>query len=501
MSQKSAAAIAVCRNEQLRCAAALPDSGARLGMFDWFTEEFLMEREMEEKDEYRRFLLTKKDLGASVGFPVRYIPSQAFDFQRALIDWSCDKGRAALFCDCGMGKTLMQLTFAENALRHTAKPSLVLAPLAVAPQTVTEGEKFGIECFRSRSGEMPSNLKVVVTNYQQLDKFNPDDFGAVICDESSILKNFDGVTKAMVTEFMRTVPYRLLCTATAAPNDYMELGTSAEALGYMGFHDMLTKFFKRENGTGGVAWGRDTYRLRSYAERDFWRWIVSFSRAVRKPSDLGFSDERFWLPKLTTNEHVIKASRPREGQLFDTPARTLPEQKEERRRTLTERCEKVAELVSHHDMSVSWCHLNPEGDLLKRLIPDSEQVSGSDSDEKKEEVLSAFASGQLKRLITKPQIAGFGLNWQQCAHETFFPSHSFEQFYQGVRRCWRFGQKRDVTVDIVSSEGEAGVLENMNRKSAQAERMFERMVELMNNELHFDNTTQFTRTEEVPSWL
>lgn len=450
---------------------------------------------------YEEFLKTKADFGASSGFPIRYVPPQAFDFQQSLIEWKCAKGRAAGFIDCGMGKTLMQLTFAENAMRHTNKPSLVLTPLAVAPQTVIEGQKFGIECYRSQLGEIPSSKRVIVTNYQRLSKFNPDDFGAVICDESSILKNFDGATKAEVTEFMRTVPYRLLSTATAAPNDYMELGTSSEALGYLGFQDMLTRFFKRENGTGGVAWGRDTYRLRFYAETDFWRWLVSFSRAVRRPADLGFDDGGFVLPELATAEHTIKASRPRDGQLFDTPARTLPEQKEERRRTLKERCEKVADLVSAHDCSVVWCHLNAEGDLLKKLIPDSEQVSGSDTDERKEELLSAFSAGQIKRLITKPQIAGYGLNWQHCAHQTTFVSHSFEQYYQGVRRSWRFGQKRKVTIDIISSEGEAGVLENLNRKAAQAAKMFDRMVELMNNELRIERSTAFTKQQEAPSWL
>jgi hypothetical protein len=216
---------------------------------------------------------------------------------------------------------------------------------------------------------------------------------------------------------------------------------------------------------------------------------------------LGFTDDGFGLPDLITREHCITARTTRAGQLFDTPAQTLPEQKEERRRTLQERCEKVAELVSAHDCSVSWCHLNAEGDLLKRLIPDSEQLSGSDSDEKKEEILSAFASGHIKRLVTKPQIAGFGLNWQHCAHETFFPSHSFEQYYQGVRRCWRFGQKRTVTIDIVTSEGEAGVLENLNRKARQAEEMFIKMVDLMNNELHIDRSNTFTKSQEIPTWL
>jgi len=450
---------------------------------------------------YEEFLRSKQDFGSNSGFPVKAMPSMAFPFQQALVEWACNKGRSALFCDCGMGKTLMQLAFADNAILHANKHALVLTPLAVAPQTIREAEKFGMGSFRSRAGELPSSASVVVTNYQQLHRFNPSDFCAVICDESSILKNFDGSTKAAVTEFMRTIPYRLLCTATAAPNDFDELGTSSEALGYLGYQDMLTRFFTKKRHGGFQAWGREDYRLREYATRDFWRWVVSFSRAVRKPSDIGFSDDGYELPKLITREHCIVASMIRPGQLFDTPAYTPEEQREERKRTVKDRCEKVAELVCNHDTSVMWCNLNNEGNLLKKLVRGAEEVSGNDSDERKEEILSAFASGQLKHLVTKPRIAGFGLNWQHCAHETFFPDHSFEQFYQGVRRCWRFGQKRDVTVDIVTTEGSAGVLANLNRKAAQAEEMFANMVELMNNELRIDRSEIFPKIQEVPAWL
>jgi hypothetical protein len=448
-----------------------------------------------------RFLATKADLGSTNGFPVKFMPPQTFDFQRSLIEWSSHKGRAALFCDCGLGKTIMQLTFAENAIRHANKHALILTPLAVAPQTVHEGEKFGIECFRSRAGDLPSSASIVVTNYQQLHRFDQSDFCAVVCDESSILKNFNGSTKAAITEFMRTIPYRLLCTATAAPNDYDELGTSSEALGYLGYQDMLTRFFTKKRHGGFQAWGREDYQLRSYAEHDFWRWVVSWARAVRKPSDIGYSDDNFHLPKLITREHSIVASIARAGQLFDTPAYGTEEQREERRRTVKDRCEKAAELACEHDSSVMWCDLNDEGKALKSMVRGAEEVAGSDPDERKEEILSAFASGQLKYLVTKPKIAGFGLNWQHCAHQTFFPSHSFEQFYQGVRRCWRKGQKRDVTVDIITTEGSSGVLANMNRKAVQAEAMFANMVELMNNELNIDRSTVFSKRQEIPTWL
>jgi hypothetical protein len=450
---------------------------------------------------YEEFLRSKADYGSNDGFPIKAMPSMAFDFQRALAEWACTKGRAALFCDCGLGKTIMQLIFADNAIRHNNKHALILTPLAVAPQTIKEGEKFGIECFRSRAGELPPTTSIVVTNYQQLHRFNPSDFCAAICDESSILKNFAGATKAAITEFMRTIPYRLLCTATAAPNDYDELGTSSEALGYLGYQDMITKFFTKQRHGGFRAWGREDYRLRSYAERDFWRWVVSYSRAVRKPSDVGFPDKGYELPKLITREHLVIAAVTRSGQLFDTPAYTPEEHKEERRRTIKDRCEKAAELACEHDSSVMWCDLNDEGKMLSSLVRGAEEVCGADSDERKEEILSAFASGQVKYLVTKPRIAGFGLNWQHCAHETFFPSHSFEQFYQGVRRCWRFGQRRDVTVDIITTEGSAGVLANMNRKAAQAEEMFANMVELMNNELRIERSVVFTKKQEIPAWL
>lgn len=452
---------------------------------------------------YNAFIASKIHIGGGHGFEPVFMPDQAFDFQRHLIEWSVRRGRGAAFADCGLGKTLMELAWAENIVRHTAGRVLLLCPLAVAAQTVREGAKFGIGCARSSDGTLPTE-KIVVTNYQRLHLFNSADFIGVVCDESSILKNFDGVTKAAVTEFARKLPYRLLATATAAPNDYIELGTSAEALGEMGFSDMLSRFFKKQGTTISRSdeYRAGVYRFRGHAERDFWRWVCSWARAVRKPSDLGFDDGKFKLPKLITNEYVIQAKTPRPDMLFDLPAMNLHEQREERRRTIPERCDLAASLVADTGKpAVVWCHLNDEGHALTKAIPGAVEVAGDDDDERKEEVFEAFAAGQIRVIVTKPTIAGFGLNWQHCAHETFFPSHSFEQWYQCVRRCWRFGQKKPVTIDVVASEGEAGVLANMQRKADNADAMFKHLVSLINDELRIEKTFPSTVETAVPSWL
>jgi len=450
--------------------------------------------------DYNAFLSKRAQIGGMSGFEPKSTPEFLFPFQGHLFDWSIRKGRAAVVADCGLGKTPIQLAWADAVVRHTNRPVLILTPLAVGPQTRSEGEKFGIEVHKANPKEKPS-VGVYVTNYQQLHKFSPDDWAGVVCDEASILKNFDGSTRDLVVEFMRTILYRLLCTATAAPNDYVELGNLSEALGEMGFQDMVSKFFRKETGKDHLGWGRTQYKMRGHAEKDFWRWVCSWSRAIRKPSDLGFDDGKFVLPPITTREHVVTARRAASGMLFDLPAISLPEQREERRRTIQERCEMVASLVDHKKPAVAWVHLNEEGDLVKKLVADSEQLSGGDSDERKEELLAAFASGQLRVLVTKPVLAGFGLNWQHCAHQTFFPSHSFEQYYQSVRRSWRFGQKRKVVVDIVTSEGSAGVLANMQRKADAADAMFARLVEHMNNSLAINSDHNFNKKVEVPSWL
>jgi len=464
--------------------------------------------------DYDTFLDAKTHLGSMSGFQPLYMPDFLFPFQRSLTEWAIEKGRCAIFADCGLGKTPMQLVWAQNVVLKTNKPVLILTPLAVGQQTIREAHKFGIEAAQSRDGSVTS--KITVTNYQQLHKYNWQDFAGVVCDESSILKNFDGAIKGQITDFMRKLPYRLLCTATAAPNDYIELGTSSEALGELGHIEMLQRFFRpieggsyAQGGSGGGGMKRFNkdlfgakFRFRGHAERDFWRWICSWARAVRKPSDLGFPDDGYILPDLKTVEHVISARTVNPDFLFDMPAIGLQEQRSERRRTIGERCERAAELIAHTGKpAVAWCHLNEEGHMLEKLIDGAVEVEGSDSDEYKEETFEAFAAGQIRVLVSKPVIAGFGLNWQHCSHQTFFPSHSFEQWYQAVRRSWRFGQQNPVRVDVIASEGEAGVLANLNRKAVQADQMFANMVSLINQELRIIRTNQHVQKQEVPSWL
>lgn len=456
--------------------------------------------------DYGRFLDSKAQNGADAGFAPVWTPDFLFDFQHHLLEWAVRSGRAAIFADTGLGKTAMQLAWAENVVRHTNGRVLVVTPLAVGAQTVREAEKFGVGAAVSRDGR-PAG-RVTVTNYERLHHFAPGDYAGVVCDESSAIKAFDGRRQAVVTEFLRTLRYRLLCTATAAPNDYVELGTSSEALGELGRMDMLARYFKNDGNTlhlMGEKYGdlsQKGWRFKSHAEPHFWRWVASWARACRRPSDLGFDDSRFSLPPLVTREHEVRASRPAPGRLFDVPAFTLAEQREEQRRTLGERCSKVAELVTAHaDPAVCWCHLNDEGAELVRLIPGAVEVAGSDPDEAKEEKLLAFAAGQIRVLVTKHRIAGFGLNWQHCAHQTYFPSHSFEQWYQGVRRSWRFGQRRQVVIDVVTTEGGADVLANLRRKQAQADRMFGELVANMLRAVGVARAGYGVNNAEVPAWL
>lgn len=777
---------------------------------------------------YNDFLRKKSQGETTGGFEPSVLPDFLFDFQRHLVEWAIRKGRGALFVDTGLGKTIQQLVWAENVVRHTNKPVLILTPLAVSFQTINEAHKFGIDAERARDGTF-TGTRIVVTNYEQLGKFSPDDFSGTVCDEcfpagtlvdtpsgryaietipigakilnasgidtvarthkrevpyavaitlhqnarivcspshpvftgrgwvraqdlkpgdallqtsaamrmvrggissapissirpskvlreillsemadeptatsrksaygggrsqersrtfrmvrsrvtsgasrqsayrqtqpddrssnpragladsqadgtqaigarrewawtdnaatdspgciggrvgqrgeysaggqnagisygvqtglrepitqnrhrsgwvlalqpeesrykegceagfvrvdrleileqghpelercrasdgklyfydltatrhpsfsvngllvhnSGVLKNFDSVTRKAVTEFMRKQPYRLLCTATPSPNDYIELGTSSEALGELGYMDMLTRFFKNDQNTskpmrqrfkrgqGPVMDEGSKWRFKGHAQLPFWRWVCSWARAMRKPSDLGFDDTRFLLPPLIEQEHLITDIRPPEEMLFTLPAVGLQEQRGERRRTIEERCEKVAALVNHTGKpAIAWCHLNAEGDLLEKLIPNAVQVSGADEDEEKEEKLLAFVRGQARVMISKPVVFGYGLNLQNCAHMTFFPSHSFSEYYQAVRRCYRFGQVNPVTVDIVTTPGEQSVLKNLKRKAAQADIMFDSLVRCMSEAQSIERESAFTKEVMVPKWL
>jgi hypothetical protein len=455
-------------------------------------------------NDYREFLNRKSQDDTYAGFEPIWMPDFLYDFQKSLVDWATRKGKCAIFADCGLGKTPMQLVWAENVVRKTNKRVLILTPLAVSHQTLFESHKFGIECHRSHSGELFNGI--VVTNYERLHHFSPEDFGGVVCDESSILKSFNGATKGAVTEFMRKLPYRLLTTATAAPNDYIELGTSSEALGELGHMDMLNRFFKNDsnNSSTGRHYGEVVkWRFRGHAETPFWKWVSSWARALRRPSDYGFEDNGFILPELKERDHLVDIKEPAEGFLFTLPAVGLFEERQEKRRTIGERCERVAHIVEKTKKpALVWCHLNDEGDLLEEIIPDATQISGKDSDDAKEEKFLDFIAGKIRVLVTKPKIGAWGLNLQHCAHVVFFPSHSYEQYYQGVRRCWRYGQKNPVTVDIVTTEGEIAVMKNLKRKAASADKMFTALVSHMNESVAIDrHTNQYHKQEAVPSWL
>ena len=455
---------------------------------------------------YSDFLARRSQLVDGHGFEPHTIPGHLFEFQQMLVEWAIRQGRGALFADCGMGKTPMELAWAENVHRQTGKPVLLLTPLAVGFQVVSEAEKFGHDAAISRTGQ-PADAHITVTNYEQLPKFDPSDFGGVVCDESSAIKAFDGTTKAVVTEFMRRMPYRLLGTATAAPNDYLELGTSSEALGELGYTDMLSRFFTNKNRTvtsrsNFAAGGRDVgWRFKGHAEEPFWQWVSSWARAIRKPSDYGYDDGAFTLPPLEYRTTLVEASRPAEGTLFDVPATGLAEEREEARRTLHERCEAAADRVRDADSAVLWCHLNDESAELARLLPGALEVTGSDSPEAKEEKLAAFTRGEARYLVTKPKIGAWGLNWQHCHRMTYFPSHSYEQHYQAVRRSWRFGQQSPVLVDVITTKGGEAILANLQRKAEQADQMFSALIHHMNHALRIDRERTFTEPMEVPTWL
>ena len=453
---------------------------------------------------YESLLAERAQANTAGGIEPDGLPGHLFPFQRHLVEWSLRTGRSLIAADCGLGKTPMELAWAEQVHKHTGRPVLLLTPLAVAFQHVAEAQKFGHDAEISRDGRVVA--PITITNYDQAHKFDPEDFGGIVADESSAIKSFEGVTREVVTEMMRRRPYRLAGTATAAPNDWLELGTQSEALGALGYMDMLTRFFVNDNRTATqrsrfAAGGRSVgFRLKGHARQPFWRWAATWMRAVRRPSDLGFSNEGYDLPELLERVTVLKARTSRPDTLFDMPAIGLAEEREETRRTLAERCEAAAAQLEHVDSGVAWCHLNDESALIASLIPGAEEVTGSDSPEAKEEKLAAYSRGEIRVLVTKPSIGAWGLNWQHANRMTYFPSHSYEQYYQAVRRMLRFGQTRPVEVDLITTEGGRTALENLHRKSAQADEMFSELVAHMNDALGVEPFVYDQRIE-VPSWL
>jgi ERCC4-related helicase len=454
--------------------------------------------------DYKTFIQSKRHSIGDSGFESKWYPDIAFDFQKQVIDKSLRKGRIANFLDTGLGKTLIQLSEAYNVVLHTNKKVLILTPLAVAFQFLKEAEKIGIDDIEySKDGK--HKKKIVICNYERLHYFDSSDFNCVILDESSILKNFDGKIKNQINSFIKKVPYRFLSTATPSPNDFIELGTSSEALGYMGYMDMLGKFFKTNQNSvdsNNRNIGEKFY-LKPHAEKDFFAWVNQWSIMVKMPSDLGFSDDKYKLPKLNVVDHVVRneSLMEQEGQLllFANKAKTMTEVRQEQRATIDKRCEKALELADGKT-SVYWVNLNDEGDIIDKNDDLAVQIKGSMSIDKKEEILIAFAKGEIKRLVTKAKMTGMGLNWQHCNHSVFFPTWSYEQYYQAVRRFWRFGQEKQVNIDLVISDGQSRVTEALKQKTQKAKDLYENLVKNVNSD--FTNQyKEFNKNVNLPKFI
>ena len=433
--------------------------------------------------EYTAFLESKKHSIGNMGFEATYFPDISFDFQREIINRATRKGRMAIFADTGMGKTLIQLSLAMNVIMKTNRKVLILTPLAVAFQFIKEAEKLGISDIEySKDGKHKS--KIVICNYERLHYFDSEDFEAVILDESSILKNFDGKIKNSITSFIKKVNYRYLSTATPSPNDFIELGTSSEALGYMGYTDMLGRFFKNNSNSLDPKHAGDKWYIKPHAEKDFFAWVNQWAVMLKMPSDLGFSNDRYVLPELNTITHTVESTKALviddQFEMFARQAKGFNEVRQEVKQTIQERCEKAAELAQNKT-SVYWCNRNEESELINKLDSNSVEIRGSQSIDRKEEILMAFANGEIKRLITKASMTSFGLNWQHCNHTVYFPTYSYEQYYQAIRRFWRFGQKNEVTVDLVISDGQKLVMESLEKKTQKAIELYQNLTKNVNS--------------------
>lgn len=454
---------------------------------------------------YLDFIESKRHTSGNFGFAPVFMPAMAFDFQQHIIERAVKKGRIGIFADTGLGKTLISLSCAQNIVEKTGGRVLILTPLAVAFQFLIEAEKVGVEDIEySKDGKFKS--RIVICNYERLHYFNSSDFEGVILDESSILKNFKGAIKNEITAFVKKIKYRFLTTATPSPNDFIELGTSSEALGYMGYMDMLSKFFRNNQNTADSNNRNigEKFYLKPHAERAFFEWVNSWSVMVKKPSDLGFSDDRYILPELIIDKHVVKNNSmfEKDGQIsmFVPEAKSMSEIRNEQKQTEAERCEKAVTLASGKT-SVYWCNTNAESALLKSLDSEAVEIIGSQSIEKKEEILKAFADGEIKRIITKARMTGMGLNWQHCNHSVFFPTWSYEQYYQALRRFWRFGQTSDVMIDVVISEGQGRVIRALEEKTEKAQKLYQNLVENVNYNYMEDVKKQSDKKIITPSFL
>ena len=450
-------------------------------------------------NEYQKFIESKRIQIEDAGITVnpRLLNRNLFPFQRDIVKWALRKGRAAIFCDCGLGKTIMQLEFAAKIPGKV----LILAPLAVAQQTVREGVKFGISATYSRK---PIDGKITITNYEMLEHFSPADYNGIVLDESSILKSFDGTFRNLIIESFRTTPFRLACTATPAPNDYMELGNHSEFLGALTRTEMLSTFFVHDGGD------TSKWRVKRHARAEFWRWVCTWAVMMRKPSDLGYSDEGFLLPELHIHDLTVEQTKADDGRLFAMPAATLQERRQARSGSTNDRAEEVSRIVATKPTEpwLVWCNLNVESAEAVQRISGAVEIRGSNTREEKESRMLAFSNGEIRVLVTKPSICGWGMNWQHCPNVIFLGlSDSYEEFYQALRRVWRFGQQREVNCYIVTSSNEGAVTANIKRKEADAMAMAKEMVQNMHeiNESEIKKTPktkieQPWRSESIHGW-
>jgi superfamily II DNA or RNA helicase len=452
---------------------------------------------------YGEFLASKRKYAEPSGFdvPANALRPHLFPFQRDVTAWALRRGRAAIFAGTGMGKTAMQLEWADYVSRTTAQPVLILAPLAVASQTVHEGEKFKIAVNLCREA---SDVRggVNITNYERFERFDAEQFAGVVLDESSILKSHDGKTRTALIDAFSRARYRLACTATPAPNDVMELANHAEFLGVSSRNEMLATYFVHDGGE------TQKWRLKGHAEEPFWEWLASWSVMFRSPADLGYDDADYRLPALQMHQHIIDATEVPEGLLFAVEAQTLIERNRARKSSTADRAARAATIVNAEpdEAWIVWCDLNAEADAVQRMIPGAIQVAGSDSSDVKEQRLSGFSEGRVRVMVSKPSIAGYGMNWQHCARVVFVGlSDSWEAYFQAIRRCWRFGQARAVDCHVVISSAEGAVLANIERKEREASKMLDAMVRQA--QIHFivrqGSRDDFAGSElmRVPAWV
>lgn len=421
---------------------------------------------------YESFLATKRKFAQPVGFEPLYLSPHLHDFQRAVVEWALRRGRAAIFAGTGLGKTLMQLEWAKQIEQHADAPVLILAPLAVASQTVREGTKFGYRVTLCREAvDVRPGLNI--TNYERFERFDVSQFAGIVLDESSILKSQDGKTRTALIEAFQRTKYRLACTATPAPNDVMELANHAEFLGVASRTEMLATYFVHDGGE------TQKWRLKGHAEEPFWEWLASWSVMFRSPADLGYSEDGYDLPELRMHQHIVEAGEAAEGMLFAVEAQTLIERNRARKASTGARAAMAASIVNAEtdEPWIIWTDLNAEADAVERACVDAVQVAGSDSPDIKEQRLTAFSEGRERVMVSKPSIAGYGMNWQHCARLVFVGlSDSWEAYFQAIRRCWRYGQTRPVDCHVVISSAEGAVLKNIERKEREASKMLDAMV-------------------------